>query len=209
MAVLNADAPSAEIVARALASPYTRLPLWRGNPENIIGILHAKDLLRALHDESGKTEGLDVVALATPPWFVPETTTLREQLNAFRQRRFHFALVVDEYGALMGLVTLEDVLEEIVGEIQDEHDAVPLGVRPSGDGFYVIDGWTPIRDLNRDLGWTLPDHDATTLAGLIIHEAQTIPDVGQSFSFHGFRFEILRRQRNQITQLRVRPPSAR
>jgi Mg2+/Co2+ transporter CorB len=127
-------------------------------------------------------------------------------LNAFRKRRSHFALVVDEYGALQGLVTLEDIIEEIVGEIEDEHDLVAEGVRRQPDGSASVDGAVSIRELNRAMDWELPDHDAVTVAGLVIHEAQTIPDVGQTFIFHGHRFQVLRRQRNQITALKVSPP---
>jgi Mg2+/Co2+ transporter CorB len=154
----------------------------------------------------GSFENMDVIALASEAWFVPETTTLEEQLQAFRNRREHFGLVVDEYGVLQGLVTLEDILEVIFGSIAEEHDQhTPTGIRPQADGSYNVDGWTPIRDLNRELHWELPDDIATTVAGLVIHEARVIPDVGQVFSFFGFKFEILRRQRNQITALRIVP----
>jgi len=149
-------------------------------------------------------DALDIGAIARDPWFIPETTNLKDQLNAFLKRQTHFALVVDEYGALQGLVTLEDILEEIVGEIEDEHDdAAVSGVRPQADGMVVVDGSVPIRDLNRAMGWRLPDDHAVTVAGLVIHEAQTIPRAGQTFIFCGHRFEIVRRERNQITSLRV------
>ncbi len=208
MEMLDADEPSGALVEKALISPYTRLPLWQGEPENIIGVLHAKDLLRAVCSKGGGVDGLDIAAITTEPWFVPETTTLREQLNAFRQKRTHFALVVDEYGALMGLVTLEDILEEIVGDITDEHDVATAGVRPQADGSYIVDGTVTIRDLNRQFDWELPDDEAATIAGLVLHEAQIIPEVGQVFTFFGFRFEVLRRRRNQITALRLWPPDA-
>lgn len=205
MMVVNADDPPARIVARALDSPFTRIPLWRNAPDNIVGVLHAKDLLRALHSHEGELDTLDVVALATEPWFIPESTSLRRQLWAFRQRRAHFALVVDEYGALMGLVTLEDILEEIVGDIVDEHDVTVPGVTANRDGSYTVDGTVPVRDLNREFEWCLPDEPASTIAGLVIHEAQQIPEAGQTFVFHGFKFEVLRRQRNQLTALRISP----
>jgi Mg2+/Co2+ transporter CorB len=206
MILANADDPTGEIVAQVLASPYTRIPLWRDDPENIVGVLHAKDLLRALSAAGGDAAKVDVMTLVSPPWFVPETTPLTDQLNAFLQRRGHLALVVDEYGALMGLVTLEDILEEIFGDIKDEHDVATAGVRIQPDGSVVADGAVPIRDLNRLMDWNLSDEEATTIAGFVIHEAQAIPDVGQVFTFHGFKFEILRRQRNQIMSLRVSPP---
>jgi len=206
MEMLDADQPAEELVRQVLNSPYTRLPLWRDNTENIIGVIHSKDLLRALWREDGGMERLDFTELALAPWFVPETTTLREQLNAFRRRRSHFALVVDEYGALMGLVTLEDIIEEIVGDISDEHDVVASGIRAQADGSYLVDGTATIRDLNRQFDWKLPDEEAATVAGLVIHEARVIPEVGQVFTFYDFRFEILRRERNQVTALRIIPP---
>jgi Mg2+/Co2+ transporter CorB len=206
IAMLDADLAPRELVRQALAAPHTRLPLYRGEPENIIGVLHAKDLLRAVATPDGGVDRLDVAAMAREPWFIPDTTKLKDQLNAFRKRRNHFALVVDEYGALQGLVTLEDIIEEIVGEIEDEHDLVAEGVRRQADGSVIVDGSVTIRDLNRALDWTLPDEDAVTVAGLVIHEAQAIPNVGQTFIFHGRRFQVLRRQRNQITALKVSPP---
>ncbi len=205
MRTIDAQLPPREIVAEALASPYTRLPLWKDQPENIIGVLHAKDLLRALFAANGDASKLDAAAIAAPPWFVPETTTLKDQLQAFRDRKTHVALIVDEYGSVMGLVTLEDILEEIVGDIKDEHDVAVQGLRQLPDGSVSVEGAVPIRDLNRVMDWSIPDTDATTIAGLVIHEARAIPDPGQVFSFHGFRFEVLRRQRNRITNLKVTP----
>ncbi|HEY0236361.1 MAG TPA: CNNM domain-containing protein [Afipia sp.] len=207
MRMINADLPSEEIVTEVLASEYTRIPLWRDKPENIIGVLHAKDLLRAIRQVDGDMSKIDVSAIALPPWFVPEMRPISEQLKAFRRRKTHFALVVDEYGEVEGLVTLEDILEEIVGDISDEHDVVVAGVRAQPDGSVVVDGSVPIRDLNRAMGWSLPDEEATTIAGLVIHEARSIPDRGQSFTFHGFRFRVLRRERNRITALRIVPLS--
>tara|TARA_R110002020_G_scaffold15140_12_gene53341 strand:+ start:701 stop:1984 length:1284 start_codon:yes stop_codon:yes gene_type:complete len=205
MQMLNADEPPAQIVEQALASPYTRLPLWRGESENIVGVLHAKDLLRALHAADGDVDSLDILAIAKPPWFVPDTTNLHDQLNVFLKRKSHFALVVDEYGEVMGLVTLEDILEEIVGEISDEHDIVVQGVRPQPDGTLLVDGGVSIRDLNRALDWNLPDEEATTAAGLVIHEARMIPEEKQAFTFHKVRFVVEKKERNRITMLRVQP----
>ncbi len=202
---INADEPAKQIVDEVLLSPYTRLPLWRDEPENIIGVLHVKTLLKAVRDVEGDFAKLDVVALSAPPWFVPDTTNVLEQLNAFLRRKSHFALVVDEYGEVQGLVTLEDIIEEIVGEITDEHDEAALGVRRLPDGGVQVDGAMPIRDLNRLMDWELPDEEATTVAGLVIHEAQTIPEPGQAFTFYDFRFEVVRRQRNRITALKVTP----
>ena len=202
MRTIDADLPPDAIVAEVLASPHTRLPVWRERPDNIVGILHAKDLFRALAGERPRA-GLDLDMVVTPPWFVPATTSLRDQLSVFLARKQHFALVVDEYGDLMGLVTLEDILEEIVGDIADEHDVAARGVRPQPDGSFLVDGSVPIRDLNRMMDWHIPDEEATTIAGLVIHEAQAIPDAGQAFTFHGFRFEVLRRVRNRIAALKV------
>ena len=205
MVMINADLPAEELVREVLATEYTRIPLWRDKPENIIGVLHAKDLLRAIRVTEGDISKVDVSAIALPPWFVPEMRPLSEQLKAFRRRKTHFALVVDEYGEVEGLVTLEDILEEIVGDISDEHDVVVAGVRVQPDGSVIVDGTVPIRDLNRAMDWKLPDEEATTIAGLVIHEARSIPDRGQIFTFHGFRFRVLRRERNRITALRIFP----
>jgi Mg2+/Co2+ transporter CorB len=205
MITINADDPPEAVVNTVIASPVTRLPLWRGNPENIVGVLHVKDLLRALHAVDGDAAKVDIGALMTPPWFVPDTRSVSEQLKAFRRRKTPFALVVDEYGEVEGLVTLEDILEEIVGDITDEHDVAMPGVRRQPDGSVNVDGAVPIRDLNRVMDWNLPDEEATTIAGLVIHEARSIPEVGQSFTFHGFRFRVLRRARNRITALRIQP----
>jgi Mg2+/Co2+ transporter CorB len=205
MVTLNADDPPEEIVRAVLNAEYTRIPLWRGSPENIVGILHAKDLLRAIQNADGEITKVDIMVIALQPWFVPDIRPLSEQLKAFRRRKTHFALVVDEYGEVMGLLTLEDILEEIVGDISDEHDIPVPGVRPQPDGSVNVDGAVPIRDLNRAMDWNLPDNEATTIAGLVIHEARSIPDVGQSFTFHGFRFRVLRKSRNRITALRITP----
>jgi Mg2+/Co2+ transporter CorB len=205
MVAIDTDSPPERIVREVLAAPYTRLPLFRGSPENIVGVLHAKDLLRELEAAGGEVAGIDIASIALAPWFVPATTSLFDQLKAFLKRKTHFALVVDEYGEVMGLVTLEDILEEIVGDIADEHDVAVSGLRPHIDGSVTVEGAVPIRDLNRVMDWNLPDDEATTVAGLVIHEAQTIPEAGQIFTFHGFRFQVLRKNRNRITLLRVTP----
>lgn len=205
MATLDAGAAPADLVRQVLASPHTRLPLWRDTPDNIVGVLHAKDLLRELQALGDDIATLDVDKIARPPWFVPDVTLLTDQLKAFRRRKQHFALVVDEYGEVMGLVTLEDILEEIVGDISDEHDRAFTGARRNVDGSVSVEGSVPIRDLNRAMGWDLPDEEATTIAGLVIHEARIIPEPGQAFLFHGFRFQVMRKQRNRITLLRIAP----
>ena len=203
--MVDAGEPPEQAVAAVLAAPVTRVPLWKDTSENIVGILHAKDLLRAIQAFGGDLAKIDVTAIARPPWFVPDIRPLSEQLKAFRRRKTPFALVVDEYGEMMGIVTLEDILEEIVGDITDEHDVAVPGVRPQPDGSVNVDGAVPIRNLNRVMDWNLPDEEATTIAGLVIHEARLIPEPGQSFTFHGFRFRVLRRERNRLTALRITP----
>jgi len=205
MISVNAGDRAEDVVQAVLAAPVTRVPLWRDSPENIVGVLHAKDLLRVIQAAHGDLSTIDILSIAAPPWFVPDTTPLAEQLKAFRRRKTPFALVVDEYGEVKGLVTLEDILEEIVGDIEDEHDVAVPGVRPQLDGSVNVDGGVPIRDLNRAMDWNLPDQEATTIAGLVIHEARSIPEPGQSFTFHGFRFQVLRRERNRITALKITP----
>ncbi len=207
------DAPQV-ILEQCLASPHTRLPVYRGDQENITGVIHAKDLLRAMYAQIGGPEGdaahlssFDIAAVAVKPYFIPETTTLDDQMRQFLRQRSHFALVVDEYGSLQGLITLEDILEEIVGEITDEFDPQDdsIIVEGSSDGGYIVDGGVTIRDLNRAKDWNLPDDEANTVAGLVIHEAQLIPTVGQVFNFHGFRFQVLAREGNRISSLKIRP----
>ena len=205
VATIDASQPIDKIVEEVLSSPYTRLPLWRDDPDNIVGVLHAKALLRAVHTQQADLDQLDIVEIANDPWFIPETTDLLAQLQAFRQRQEHFAIVVDEYGEVLGVVTLEDILEEVVGEIADEYDVEDEGMRALRDGSVIVEGAVTIRDMNREFDWRLPDEEASTIAGLVLHEARRIPDTGQVFAFHGFRFEILQRQRNQITSIKVTP----
>ena len=207
MRSVNADNTPEAVVREILQSPHTRMPLWKGSLDNIVGVLHAKDLLRALNEVGNDFSRIDVMKIAAKPWFVPDTTTLQEQLNAFLRRKAHFAIVVDEYGEVEGLVTLEDIIEEIVGEIADEHDVDMQGVKKEADGSVVVDGTVPIRDLNRALDWDLPDEEATTIAGLVIHETQSIPEEKQAFTFHGKRFVVMKREKNRIARLRIRPAS--
>jgi Mg2+/Co2+ transporter CorB len=205
MRSVNLDNPPESIVREILQSPHTRMPLWRGSLDNIVGVVHAKDLLRALYDVGNDFSKIDIMKVASKPWFVPDTTSLQDQLNAFLRRKAHFAVVVDEYGEVEGLVTLEDIIEEIVGEIADEHDVDMQGVKQEADGSIVVDGSVPIRDLNRALGWSLPDDEATTIAGLVIHETQSIPEEKQAFTFHAKRFIVMKREKNRITRIRIRP----
>ena len=193
-----------EVINKLLNSQYSRIPVFSGTPENITGILYTKTVMRALmQDAKGNPDNLDINQLLVEPWFVPESTTLKEQLVAFKEKHQHFALVVDEYGSLEGLITLEDILEEIVGNIEDEYDIEYHLIQDNFDGSYIIDGAMPLRDLNRQMAWDLPLEGATTIAGLIIQESQTIPSKGQIFNFYGFRFEILRRKGNQISKVKI------
>jgi Mg2+/Co2+ transporter CorB len=205
MVMLDADEPPHELIDAILAAGVTRIPLWRETPDNVIGVLNAKEIWRTLHAAGGDVDKIDIEALAKPPWFVPDTTPVGEQIKAFRHRKTPFALVVDEYGELEGLVTLEDIVEEIVGDITDEYDIAVPGVRPLPDGSVNVDGGVTVRDLNRVMDWNIPDDEATTIAGVVIHEARSIPEPGQSFTFYGFRFQVLRKSRNRITALRVAP----
>jgi Mg2+/Co2+ transporter CorB len=181
------------------------MPLWRGDPDNIIGMLHTKDLFRAFAAAGGDATKIKAADIALEAWFIPEATSLRDQLQAFLRRKTHSALVVDEYGVVLGLITLEDIIEEIVGDITDEHDVLAQGVRQQLDGSIIVDGSVSIRDLNRAMDWNLPDDEAATIAGLVIHEARAIPEPRQTYVFHGLRFEVLRRQRNRIATLRLTP----
>lgn len=208
MGTINADTPADQIVGEILASPHTRVPVWRDDIDNIIGIIHTKDLLRALYEVDNDFTRIDIMKVARKPWFVPDTTTLQDQLDAFLRRKAHIAIVVDEYGDVQGLVTLEDILEEIVGDISDEHDIDMQGLRLQPDGSAIVDGSLPIRDINRALDWNLPDEEATTIAGLVIHETQTIPEVKQAFTFHGKRFTVLKKEKNRLTRLRIVPLDA-
>ena len=205
METIDADEPPQKIVDDLLRTQYTRVPIWKDEPENIVGVLHTKDLFSALGRSGWDVGKLDIMSFAVEPWFVPDTTPLKAQLNQFLKRKAQMALVVDEYGEVQGLITLEDILEEIVGQIADEHDTHEAAIRPQPDGTVNVDGTVAIRDLNRQMNWNLPDEEATTIAGLVIHEAQTIPEPGQVFTFYGYRFEILRKTRNKIAALRISP----
>ena len=198
------DAPE-KIVRQVLKSGHTRFPVWKDKQDNIVGILHAKNLFAELQENEGDFTKVKIEEVMNPPWFVPDTRPLADQLKAFLRRKTHFAVVVDEYGEVQGLITLEDIIEEIIGDIKDEHDFVSSGIKPQPDGSYVVEGTVPLRDLNRALNWNLPDEEATTIAGLVIHDARMIPEVGQVFNFHGFRLEVLKKRKHQVTSLKLTP----
>ena len=205
METVSAEDPPQKVIDEVLKTQYTRIPVWKDEPENIVAVLHTKDLLAALGRNGWDVAKLDIMSFATAPWFVLDTASVKDQLNQFLKRKAQMALVVDEYGEVQGLLTLEDILEEIVGQIADEHDTHESAIRPQADGTVNVDGTVPIRDLNRHMAWDLPDEEATTIAGLVIHEAQSIPEPGQAFTFHGYRFEILRKARNKLTAIRIKP----
>jgi Mg2+/Co2+ transporter CorB len=202
---INADDPPEVVVKAILDSQFTRMPVWKNSTDNIVGVIHAKDILRALTVPEARPETLDIMKIADRPWFVPDTTSMKDQLAAFLRRNTHFAVVVDEYGDVQGLITMQDILEEVVGVDDDDRQPDLSGVRKEADGSIVVDGAVSIRDLNRAMGWSLPDEDATTIAGLVIYESRSIPEERQSFTFHGKRFIVMKRVKNRITRLRIRP----
>lgn len=202
---INADDPPEVVIKTILDSHFTRMPVWKNSTDNIVGVIHAKDILRALTSGEARPETLDILKIADRPWFVPDTTSMKDQLAAFLSRNTHFAVVVDEYGDVQGLITMQDILEELVGDISDQRQPDLTGVRKEADGSIVVDGSVSIRDLNRAMGWALPDEDATTVAGLVIYESRSIPEERQSFTFHGKRFIVMKRVKNRITRLRIRP----
>ncbi|MBT6035536.1 MAG: HlyC/CorC family transporter [Kordiimonadaceae bacterium] len=204
---INVDDNINDIFQQIVASPYTRLPMWEEKQDNIIGVVHAKDVLRITRKSNDNLNHRTLRDIAVSPWFVPETTSLREQLKMFLARKAHFALVVDEYGALMGVITLEDILEEIVGEITDEHDTQNSDIKLQKNGSVIAGGTTPLRDLNRQFNWNLSDDEAITIAGYIIDQAEVIPLPGQRFMINGFKLEILKRKKNQLTLVQIHPPT--
>ena len=207
--MLDADLPIEMVFDEIAKAPHTRIPVWSEDPDNIIGVLNVKNLWRTLKLQGKNIDQLHDIKLkdlVSPPWFISDTTSLLDQLDAFRDKREHFALVIDEFGSLLGIVTLEDILEEIVGDILDESDIAMVGVRPQKDGSFIINGTMTIRDLNRKMDWQLPDEEASTIAGLLLHETGTIPEVGQEFRFYHYEFQVVRRTRHQISAVRVKPP---
>ena len=210
LVTLNVNTPTEEIMNFISNSPYSRIPVWSGKRDNIIGVLHVKTLLKTLNYCYQKhITNIDLSQVMTKPWFILESTSLLNQLHAFKIRREHFALVVDEYGSLLGLVTLEDLLEEIVGDIEDESDTLDVGLKieHQENGAIRLDGCANIRDVNRHLKWNLSDEHAATLAGLIMYEIERIPEVGQTFDIDGYTFTIIQKERNRITLVDVLPPS--
>jgi Mg2+/Co2+ transporter CorB len=201
--MLDASLPTDAFVQEAVGLLHSRIPVWKGEKDNIVGVLHTKTLVQTLNQNSGKIDGAQILAICHKPWFIPETTSLRDQLLAFRRKRQHLAFVVDEYGAWLGIVTLEDIIEEIVGEIEDEHDEATSSIQKVSENIYNVGGTVPVRDINRQLDWNLPDEEASTIAGLLISQAETIPSVGEILEFNGYRFTVIGRSKTKVTRLRV------
>lgn len=206
---VNIDLPIKEIIDIVKDCPFSRIPLYKSKPDNIVGIIRVKTLLREAYDHKNNLSVINIKDLMMEPWFIPENTSLLKQLQLFRNRREHFAIVVDEYGDLQGIVTLEDIIEEIVGDINDESDDENidlLDIHKLSDDSYLVNGQTPLRDLNKKFGWNIDDENVVTIAGYLLDKTRSIPKEGQKFSFNGFEFEIAKRIKNQISQIKVTPP---
>lgn len=207
MESINSDLPIKEIIDQALRSTHTRIPMWRDNKDNIVGILHLKDLIQKLYHHKFDYNKIDIQDCLSEPWFIPENVQVGKQLNEFRTRKSHLAMIVDEYGDLMGLVTLEDILEEIVGPIDDEHDKNKYQIIKVSPNSFIVEGDASIRDLNREFGWNISDENATTLAGFIIHEIKKIPEQSEKFFIDNFQFEIMRKSENYIRTIKITTPT--
>lgn len=207
---LDVDLPIKKIINKVKDCPFSRIPLYKNHPDNIVGIIRVKTLLKEAYENKEDLKKIKITDLMSKPWFIPDNTSLLTQLQLFRARREHFAIVVDEYGDLQGIVTLEDIIEEIVGDINDEYDSENIntsGIRKINNKSWIIDGQIPLRDLNRQLSWNIDDENAVTLAGYLLDATQSIPQQGQKFIFNGFEYEIIRRKKNQLSQIKVTPPS--
>ena len=191
-----------EIISSVLASPHSRIPFWENNQDNIIGILHIKDLISMMYDKKEKNK-IDIRKLLNSPYFIPDNALVINQLKTFREGQTHLACVVDEYGALQGILTLEDILEEIVGQIHDEHDSSENKVVKKSDTEYMIDGTMSVRDLNRELNWTIPETDSTTIAGFIIDKMQKIPDRGEYLIENNLKMIVRKKFENRIKTIQV------
>jgi Mg2+/Co2+ transporter CorB len=194
-----------ELISKLRISPHSRIPIWKKNPENIVGVLYVRKLIGEKTIDQKK---FHILSLCQKPWFIPESTKLDTQLMAFKKRKEHFSIVVDEYGEFLGIITLEDIIEEIVGDIDDELDVLKVskninGIKSASKNNYIVNGTVNIRDLNKELDTTLPIDNASTVAGLILYESRVIPKKGQTFSFFGLKFKILSKKNNQIILLKI------
>ncbi len=202
---LSSDVTYSELLSQLKDSPHSRIPVWKKNPENIVGVLHVRKLIGEKHDD---VKNFDISSYCQKPWFIPESTKLDNQLIAFKKRKEHFSIVVDEYGEFLGIITLEDIIEEIVGDIDDELDDLKLnkninGIKKSSKDSYIVNGTVNIRDLNKQINTELPVNNASTVAGLILYESRIIPKKGQVFSFFGLKFKILSKKNNQLLLLKI------
>ena len=194
------------LIEKLEESPHSRIPIWEKNPENIIGVFHVRRLISQKNPDPKK---FNIKLLCQKPWFIPESTRLDNQLLEFKRRKEHFSIVVDEYGEFLGIVTLEDIIEEIVGDIDDEQDMLKIsqkvkGIKSLSPSNFLVKGNVSIRDLNKELNINLPiNNNVSTIAGLVLYESRTIPKTKQIFSFFDLKFEILNKTNNQITLLKI------
>lgn len=202
---LDRNLKIAEIVKKAINIGYTRIPLWQGHQENIIGILNVRKLLKGLHFYRGDIEKFDLEQTISSPLFVPSSNNLRSQLFTFRKFKKRMALVIDEYGSLLGLVCLEDILEEIVGEVRERDDHSNLNIVTTKSGIFKIPANTLIRDINKKLDLEIDENDeAYNLSALIINRLGRIPDEKERFEISGFQFEILRKKGNDLLLVKMK-----
>jgi putative hemolysin len=198
---VSIDLPPEEALAVVLDSPYTRYPVYRESLDDIAGVLHVRDLFSAIHDRG--LAGVDLEGLLRPAYVVPETKDLASLLQEFRRTNQHFAVVVDEYGATGGIATLEDLLEEIVGEIEDEFDVPEEPVEQIGEDSYRVDGMFSIDDFNERFGTELPEEDFHTVAGFVFGQLGRAPEPGDDVSYDGMRFDVLEVEGNRIERIAV------
>ena len=203
---LSIDLPPEECLRAAVESPFTRYPVYRGSLDEIIGVLHVRDLFRAAH-HAGGIGSVRLDSLVRPAHIVPETKDLAALLHEFRREKEHMAIVVDEYGAMEGIVTLEDLLEEIVGEIEDEFDLPDESVEQLPDGRIRIDGTFPIDDFNEQFTVGLPVEDFHTMAGFVFGRLGRAPERGDEIEHDGLRFTVVEVEGSRIERLEVELPS--
>ena len=202
---INRDLKIAEILKKAIDIGYTRIPIWQGDKENIISILNVRKLLKALYFYKGDIEKFNLDSVLTPPFFSPNSNTLRSQLFSFRKQKRRLALVIDEYGSLQGLVTLEDILEEIVGEIKEQDENNEINIIKTKSGIYKIAGKTLIRDLNKKLDLDIEEQEeAYNISAYIINHLGRIPEEKESFIIDKLSFEILRKKSNDLLLIKLK-----
>ena len=201
---IDIDDPPAEIIGLLRDSQHTRLPVYQENIDNIIGMLHVRHILRVLSDKDIFTTE-DLKRVTVEPYFVPLNTQLHIQLRNFQKQKIRVGLVVDEYGSVQGLVTMEDILEEIVGEFTTDLQTYDQDIHPQEDGSFIIDGAATLRDINKQLKWELPTDGAKTLNGLILEYMERIPDPGTSLRIGNFAMEVTQAADNAVKTVRITP----